>query len=162
MMKAEAERGGAGRKENRRSLLGGHHHFLSTAVPRQQVQGHKTEKQRDKVCLPSILWLWACAQPAPNTHMHPSLPRLGPALESPCPFSHPKSTRQMLPSAGAALVTATCSFITHPASIQPASPSAQEHRVWKLPDLVCGLVPPATNYFSSPGDCCLLMFPWQY
>lgn len=118
MMKAEAERRMGAQRERR----AGHHYWRATIISRDQPsQGPGAESQDRDVegqGLPAVHIM------APGVHSAcPATHTPQPSRAQPSPRMLPvlslvKSTRRMLPSAGAALVTATCSFITHPARIQ--------------------------------------------
>lgn len=146
MMKAEAA---GGRVQGERRA--GHynrsvdHHLLRAAFSRHHGRGHKMERLKRQVRPPSPPLLGLCTQPALTEPPPPG----SASPKSPLAPSHQTYPRCVLPS-GAALLTATCSFITHSASVKCLLLRVQGRRVRKPPDLICILASPVANDFNSP------------
>lgn len=161
MMKAEAERGRVREKGEQAITTGGPPSFPEHSLSQAAGAGSQDrETERQSLSAFHTVALGVCSA-CPNTHTHPSLPRIGPALE--CSLFFLSSKEYPLNAS----VSRSCTrhsplFIHNSPSKYPVCesecPRAQSLEAARL----SGLVPPATNYFSFPGDCCLLMFPWQY
>ena len=138
-----------GRKENKASLLG---REASPPENRDRVLCHKTEDHRDQAFLPSTSVLWAHAQPGPNASPCSAQP-----WNVPCPFSHPKLTYRMLPSAWPlvhSLLTSQVSTASHSRASKHTEVEAAR------PSLHAS--PASHKYFNSPRNCCFLISKWRW